>query len=199
MTLGSLGSTATPVTRPVTDMLPAVWPLLIGAGPSENQPSGTLEAAPAPCPWMISGSPATVRLPCTSMEAPLATTVPPDPCTRVPGLTVRPALGVALSCGWANPDMAPSKVTVRTFPALLTVTEPPTLVTDERPLSAACTSAARVAEVESSAPVIWPLNVSVNVPDPFRVSVCTSETPVPPRARLLATTSTPWLTKVVPA
>src|SRR5437868_1924232 len=119
MRFGSVGFTATLVTAPVTGRLLGVCPLLIGAGPSLNQPIGTLEAAAAPCPWILSGSPATVRSPASSREAPLATTVPPAPLMSVPGVTVRPPLGEAVICGWLNPDRAPAKVTVRTLPVLL--------------------------------------------------------------------------------
>ena len=68
----------------------------------------------------------------------------------------------------------------------------------ERLFRAACTWTA--VALAASAAVVWPLNVSVNVPvvAPEIVTVCTTATPSPPSARLFPTTRTPWLTNVVP-
>ena len=47
------GSTAVALMRPVTFSLPGVCPSAMGAGPTWNQPVGTLGTAPAPVPWRM--------------------------------------------------------------------------------------------------------------------------------------------------
>ena len=60
--------------------MPGVCPLLIGAGPTLNQRTGTLvgtEPTPGPVPWIVSCSPAIVTFPWSWSVEPLATSVPP--------------------------------------------------------------------------------------------------------------------------
>src|SRR5579871_6832830 len=86
MTLGSVGSAATPVTAPVVlpVLVPAVCPFWIGDGPTGNHCTG-IELGMLPLPVTVSCLPAMVMLPSMFKLAVLATTTllvlavpPPD-------------------------------------------------------------------------------------------------------------------------